>query len=83
MLTVEYTNHCCLEPGGPYNSEPEVLQLPITVCDHYVRIMASDVCETIIEPPLNNNDLAMLRRALTEWGHEEWLDLDERVEVMG
>jgi hypothetical protein len=82
MVTIEYTYHCSFS-GDSWDSEPEILRLPITICDHHIRIMASDCCDTFVCPPLNDNDLAVLRRALTEWGHEEWLGLDERVEVMG
>jgi hypothetical protein len=81
MLTVIY-QHCGWGTGCDDNP-PERLQLPVSICESEIRILRSDCCETIVQPAIDSNSLQVLRRALTEWGYAEWLDLDEQVEVLG
>jgi hypothetical protein len=77
MLTVTYQHHGWGIDGD--HNPPDCLQLPISISQAEIEIMRSDCCETIIQPSLTGNDMAVLRRALTEWGHEDWLGLEETV----
>lgn len=83
MVIVEYQYHSELSCLGGCDAESEAATLPINIGTDYVLLQASDVCETIVTPALGANDLMVLRRALNEWGLQEWLDLEEQVEVNG
>lgn len=77
MLTVTYQHH-----GYGYGGDvdpAETIELPITISESEVTIHRSDCCETIIQPPITDNDLRVLRWALNELTDEEWLGLEEEV----
>lgn len=56
------------------------VMLPITISRSEIEILRSDYCETIIQPPITENDLALLRRHSVEFELEDLiLQFEEEV----
>lgn len=65
MLTVIYSSHVqlCEWPG----STTCVYDIPIDISWDEIEVCESDVCETIIQPPITPDEVRTLRRAAIEW----------------
>ncbi len=64
----------------------ERIELPVTLLDHTIELTRSEDCfdyNIVVSPSLDERELSLLRRAMTEWDHDDWLGLEEEVGFIG